>query len=73
MPIPAAVLFGGAFLLALFIARRDRLGFKDTLLVIIGMRQYEKGRLVSLAILAIFVAPLGLWLWFYEQCQTAHL
>ena len=70
MPIPAAVFVVGVMILSLIVIRRDRLGIKDALLVMIGMKRYMRGPWINALTLAVFLVPLGLWVVLYEICQA---
>ncbi|MEL7026031.1 MAG: hypothetical protein AAGO57_02215 [Pseudomonadota bacterium] len=72
MPIPAVVLVIGVLIVSAIIIRRDRLGIKDAILVMIGMKEYERGPLINWLTLVVVLAPVGLWLLLYERCQAAQ-
>ncbi|MEM9970044.1 MAG: hypothetical protein AAF762_02940 [Pseudomonadota bacterium] len=61
----------GALAVTIHVARRDRLGIKDALMTMIGMRDFKKSPRLSAFIIAVFLVPLGLWFVLYEQCQAA--
>ncbi|MEL7105899.1 MAG: hypothetical protein AAGM21_08260 [Pseudomonadota bacterium] len=70
MPIPAVVFVLGILVLSVVVARRDRMGIKDAILVMIGMKRYTRNGWINAATLAVFVVPVILWVVLYEICQA---
>lgn len=70
MPVPAAVFVVGVLVLSIVVARRDRMGIKDAILVMIGMKRYTRNGWINAATLAVFLVPVGLWVVLYEICQA---
>ncbi len=70
MPIPGIVFVLGVLFLSIIVIRRERLGIKDALLVMIGMKRYDRTRFINVLTLAVFLVPVGLWLVLYEICEA---
>ena len=70
MPIPAIVFVLGVLILSIIVIRREKLGIKDALLVMIGMRRYDRTPWINTVTLAVFLVPVGLWFVLYEICEA---
>lgn len=68
MPIPAVVFVVGALILSGIVIRREKLGIKDAILVMIGMKSYNRTPMINILTLVVFVAPIVLWYVLYQAC-----
>lgn len=71
MPIPAVIFVLGVIITAIVVSRRERLGIKDTLLVLIGMRRFDQSRPVIILLFTTLLAPVALWVILNERCLAA--
>jgi hypothetical protein len=70
MPVPAALFVIGVLVTTVVVARREGLGIKDTLLVMIGLRRFGQSRLVTSLLLITLLLPVGLWVALNEACKA---
>lgn len=73
MPVPAIMFVLGVLILTIIVARREKLGLKDALLVLIGMRRYDHPPFVVALMIVVAAAPFGTWLALYRVCSGSLL
>ena len=73
MPIPGLMFVIGVVLLTLIVAWRERLGIKDALLVLIGLKRYDHPPAIVAMMIIVAVVPLGTWFALYRVCSGSFL